>query len=281
MKNFLKGLTKKSFAVCGVFALIAAIACSSACVTNGVSDVINESNYDETGFTVGARIIEEKIEEIEIYWTAGNVTIIAADDNFSVSENEGLSEEQKMRVKIENGKLTVRFWKSGHSETFKGKEKNLTLRVPKTLKNAEAITVSADVSAEALRAEEIEISSVSGGISLNAAEGTEINLSSVSGKISVGKVGAKEIFCGTVSGEIEAGISFAEEFKAESVSGSVNITLAEIGAESAAGATVDFSTTSGKFDTKLLYANKNGKYVFGNGKTEISVNTVSGSLFIG
>lgn len=280
MKNFLKGLTKKSFAVCGAFALIGAVACSSACVTNGVSGVINESNYDETGFTVGAKIIEEKIDEIEIYWTAGSVEIIAEDENFSVSENEGLSEEQKLRVKTENGKLTVRFWKSGHSEAFKGKEKNLTLRVPKTLKKAEVITVSAGVSAEALRAEEMKISSVSGGISLNAAEGTELKLNSVSGKISVGKISAKEVYCGTVSGKIETGINSVDELKAESVSGAVHITLAGLGAENAAGATVDFSTTSGKFDTKLSYSNKNGKYVFGGGKTEISVNTVSGSLFV-
>ena len=280
MKNLLKRLIKKSFAICGVCSLIGAVACSSACVTNGGSGTINESHYDETGFTVGAKVIEEKIDEIEIHWTAGSVTIIATDEKFSVSEDEGFSEEQKLRIKTENGKLTVRFWKSGHSESFKGKEKNLTLRLPKTLKKAEIITVSAGVSAKALCAEETEISSVSGGISLNAAEGTEIKLSSVSGKISVGKINAEEIFCGTVSGKIETGIASVNEFKAESVSGSVHVALAGIDAENAAGATVGFSTTSGKFDTQLSYANENGKYIFGDGKTEISVNTVSGSLFV-
>lgn len=266
----------------------------AGCVEGGsFSGLVSGGAYDETGYEIGNRVLKESFEEAEIHWTIGKVTVVCAKGGFSVEEKEGLTEDEQMRSKVENGKLTVRFWKPLYSAAKLSGDKELIVTVPENLKKISISSVSAKVVSQNLSATEIDIETVSGAVDIENVVATSADFSSVSGGISVknliaenadfdstsgslyaGGVQAKELSLGSVSGKITAELDALENLEAESVSGSVNVTL------SGNGGVVEYSTTSGVFSTDLQYKNEGGKLVFGGGECKIFIETTSGSVKI-
>ena len=96
--------------------------------------------YDDTGFEVGgSTVYTETLQNIDIDWVDGRVSVIACDDfcpSLTESSDTELTEDSRVRWLLsEDGKtLTVKYRKSS---SFLGseqnKQKDLVLRVPKRL----------------------------------------------------------------------------------------------------------------------------------------------------
>ena len=295
MKKYFNSSAKRSVFVALIALVLAVFAAFGAgCVFGGsILGLVNENDYDETGYEIGDRVLKESFDEIEIHWTIGKVTVVCAKEGFSVEEKEGLTEDEQMRSKVENGKLTVRFWKPLYSAAKLSGDKELIVTVPENLKKISISSVSAKVVSQNLSATEIDIETVSGAVDIEKVVATSADFSSVSGGISVknliaenagldstsgslyaGGVQAKKLSLGSVSGKITAELEALENLEAESVSGFVNVTLSEN------GGVVKHSTTSGGFSTDLQYKNEGGKLVFGDGECKIFIETTSGSVRI-
>ena len=202
----------------------------------------NEQAYSIGNFTYDS----SKIKEVDIDWIAGEIDVIISSENGQLSVSESgtdLTENQKMRYLISNGKLTVKFWKSRYDGNVKDGDKNLTVYLPKDV--------------------DLKINGVSCKISINDGSLDELEVSSVSGAIVMGNVEIKnDLSLSAVSGSI-----LAEEIKAHSLevsctSGNVNVKKLNVEDE------IEFSAMSGNVDIGLVKARA------------LEISTMSGDVII-
>lgn len=185
------------------------------------------------------------------------------------------------------------------------------------LKDAEISSVSGDLTLVSMKAAEISLSTTSGKIKwTKELIGDEIGLGSVSGEIIGGELSAgtieigttsgkvslqsvvsrKDFFCDTVSGSVSVGDFVGAEdcvARISTTSGYVNLGLESAGRISVGtvsgdvkitllgenGFTADYSTVSGSFVCDK-YSVENRKFVVGNGKIRLEVETTSGDFFV-
>lgn len=202
----------------------------------------NEQAYSIGNFTYQS----SQIKEVDIDWIAGEIDVIISSENGQLSVSESgtdLTENQKMRYLISNGKLTVKFWKSRYDGNVKDGDKNLTVYLPKDV--------------------DLKINGVSCKISIKDGSLDELEVSSVSGAIVMGNVEIKnDLSLSAVSGSI-----LAEEIKANSLevscaSGNVNVKKLNVEDE------IEFSAMSGNVDIGLVKAR------------ELKISTMSGDVII-
>ena len=117
------------------------------------------------------------------------------------------------------------------------------------------------------------MTNVSGSISVNTLNSEDATIESTSGCTNINNAITKEIDLGTVSGKINVSFSECEKAKIKSTSASIIVSIKD-----GFGMTLDFDTTSGEFETPLTYQVTNKKNIFGDGKSIVSVRTVSGNL---
>ena len=267
--------------ICGITIIaVVAISCTFSFLGNGLGglfenlpDIIEEGvktssyNYDDAGrYTAGnAEISPDGIKEISIDWISNNITVEYYDgDKIAFSEPTQDNDNKKLHYRVDGDELKIKFCKSGASASNLY-NKELTLFLPQNfvLNELDIEGVSADTTINGISANSVNISTVSGN---TKATGTfnEIDLNGVSGNYNL-------ILNNT-----------PKEVETETVSGDCTITVPK----NISGFTVNCSTVSGEVNTtefKVLSITKkhgNGTYTYGNGSTEINVNSVSGDFEI-
>lgn len=270
----------------------------------GPSDFIYE-NSDK--YTAGAAEISETVENIEIDWLSGSVTVAPhSSDTVSFSEesSKALKDNLQLYYWLNGTTLHIRFCRSGHWN-LKDLEKELTVFVPENIKlnDLEVNTVSAEISLDSLQADSADIESTSGNIRLTDLTVTRTaEIIGVSADININKLQSdsasiettsgniKLIDCkvtekvevNTVSGNLEA--EFSEplgEFEGDASSGMFQVSAPSVGrfgAETVSGAVSLFSqsapkelvidTTSGNVE---LYLPKDSSFT-------LKLNTTSGDF---
>ncbi len=253
----------------------------------GLSDFIYE-NSDK--YTAGAVEISETVENIEIDWLSGSVTVTPhSSDTVSFSEESSkeLKDNFQLHYWLNGTTLHIKFCRSGHWN-FKDLEKELTVFVPENIKlnDLKVNTVSAEISLDNLQADSADIESTSGNIrltDLTVTETAEINgvsadifldsLQSDSASIETTSGSVKLIHCkvtekaevSTVSGNLEA--EFSEplgEFEGDATSGTLQVITPSVDrfdAETVSGTVslfsqsapkeLDIDTTSGDVELNL------------------------------
>ena len=170
---------------------------------------------------------EDSIDSVEINWIAGNVYIDeSVADELSVYEESGkeLTDDEKLRYKIDGRKLIIQFCKS--DTDVDDKKKDLYVKLPILLQdvdinvvsaNAEMVSSATGISCDSVsgelymyidQCENLEINSVSGDshVILDYDLSAKIDFDSVSGKCkAIEKTTDKtvNIDCHTVSGNLE------------------------------------------------------------------------------
>ncbi len=187
-------------------------------------------NYDDTGFSVGNGSAKEKITEISIDWLTGNVTVLPAEgDEIVITEDyDGEDSGLRLRWKIENGKLTVKYCKSQRFGSVKMSDKKLTVAIPaamlETMGEVDISTVDGEIIYTG-DADELDLDVVNGDLTVTGNIG-ELNVDSVNAKIT---------FKGAVrSAEIEGAdtdmtmyLDMAKELDLDQVNGSIHLYLSE------------------------------------------------------
>lgn len=185
----------------------------------------NKDSYTAGDFTYD----EESVRSVEINWIAGNVyideSVMPELEVYEEAESE-LSDEDKLRYKIEDKTLIIQFCESGAD--ISGKKKDLHVKLPILLDRLNINVVSADADIVSSAAD-IDYDTVSGDLYMFLDQCKNLDFNSVSGDAHLlmeRDLGAKvdfvsvsgefkgeekeadnicEIDCNTVSGDLEVG----------------------------------------------------------------------------
>lgn len=272
---------KKYMRICA--SIIAAV-----CVTfaAGCSDyhTYNDSKYnvyDSENYAVGGVTVEQSLSCLEVDWLCGDVEIKAHDGAsliFSEEITKGQSDDDglKLRYLIKENTLKIKFAASGQIVPS-GFEKTLTVLVPKsaTFYEIEVDCVSASASVSGLKINELDVGSVSGKIKIADVDVVDADIDSTSGEISFSG-SAQKIEIENVSRDIAVSVdNLPTEIEIDSTSGAV-----VFNPKGERNFKIKYSTTSGKYKSDLP-CTVDGKYcVFGDGKYEYKISTVSGNLTV-
>lgn len=303
-----------------VFVMLAAIVLAAMCGMTGcyVFGSVAYANSDK--YSVCNTEFTDKIENIEIDWTSGSVSVVSHSENtFLLSENveDGITEDHRVHWWLDGTTLHVKPAASGASlRLFNTWHKDLTLTVPETLSFENIIirTASAEVNAGDLAAEILSVSTASGNVSISC-EANTIKLNSASGKIQLTqKDKADKVSIDTASGKINADLSQVDKAYFESASGKITVTAESVDSltvKATSGAvlcalettpsecklhavsgkvtlilpdasdfTAKISTTSGDFESDFALKKDGNTYICGSGSADIDIETTSGNVYI-
>ena len=182
------------------------------------------------------------------------------------------------------------------------------------LGNVEIRAASAEIEADGLTADALDVSTASGSINVDC-EADAIRLNSASGSVRLNqRVEAAEVSIETASGRIDAELGRVDAAQFESASGRIRLTAASVDALSAktasgdiscaldavpsacklrstsgevalglpedAGFTASIRTTSGDFESDFPLKKDGRGYTCGSGGAEIEISTTSGDVSI-
>lgn len=252
---------------------------------------------DSEKYTVGDTTYNASdIDEIEINWICGSVSIVESSENvLEIDEDsESLPDAQKIHSYVDGNVLRLQFCESGYLKHIEPDHKNLVVEIPADCK-IEINNVSATMSFNETNAKEIELNSVSGDVKADSliVEG-KIEINTTSGNVGVSKVVADKFDYNTVSGDLVIPEFFADKLTMASVSGDMNISVGDINKidfdttsgngvidiPDDSGLTLNKSTLSGNVKSNLEYSKNGDTFVFGNGEIKVSFNSVSGDISI-
>ena len=256
----------------------------------------NAEKYQCGGFDYSAA----EVSEVQINWRFGKINLVESDaPTLRVTESgTGLEEYCRLHWLLDQGTLYIQFWEAGRSARADEKDKEITVEIPVNVRlsvkstsasvYAERITsdnsaviesVSGDVQIGALSSESATLSSTSGGIAISSAQvSREFRVDSNSGTVTVEALTAQTVKIDTTSGTVtmkNPEISGKTEIK--TVSGKVNI---DLGLKNGATLTYDTADSKNKLNTSREYITDGESYIFGDGKCEIAVGSVSGTLTV-
>ena len=268
---------------------------------SGVTFFDNYFYSESQSYSVGNTSYKGSIDEISIDWVAGEVNIILyAGDNIKVEESgAGENDPDRMRTRIEDNTLEIKFVKSGVKVSSNTLSKKLFVYLPEDASGWELDididTVSAGVNVgkegEIIKVGDVEIDTASGktqifadaaDVSVDSASGNigitgnihRAEIGSVSGAVNItGEV--SDVHISTVSGDVKLTtyIALPKKMQVDTVSGDVEIILPDI----MDGFDADLDSVSGK----MSWNDGSGRsFTYGQGRADYDFETVSGDVKI-
>lgn len=245
----------------------------------------NAYTYENAdSYSVGNGESADTITSLDIDWVDGSVKIIPTDgDKITVTEDyDGDEDARRLRWKVEDGELTVKYQASGWGSLMKvSRGKNLTVEVPKAMLEAmnetDIVVVSADLTVNGMVSKEIDIDVVSGAVTLSECRTDSLDIETVSGNIKYSGVIGEGDFDG-VSATVELHLDDVDALNIDTVSGDVSLFLPE----ATEGFEVMMDAVSGSINVHGFdgLTQSKGYCRFGDGSVKINVDAVSGSLKI-
>ena len=283
-----------------VFIILAAIALMLVFALSGCA-VMSSGAYENSElYSVGDAEIADKIENIEIDWPSGSVTVVTHSENtllLTEKTGDGTSDDLRVHWWLEQTTLHVKFAASGEKlRLFSSAQKELTLTVPETISFDDIVirSTSAEIDVRGLAAEAISVSAESGNVSISCAakalklnttsgkisadlrQADKVNLESVSGKINVTAASINSLSVKATSGAVSCELGAApSECKLRAVSGSIDLVLPDD-----PDFTARISTTSGDFESDFALKKDGNVYICGSGSANIDIKTTSGDVSI-
>ena len=265
-------MNKRFYQLSGLLVLLtAAAAVLSSCVS-GSSFGSYSGNYEIGNFTCPS----DSVKKIIINWNSTDILITQNNGkNLTCAETDrDLDEDQRLRWKLEDGVLTIQFWKSGYRGKVPEQMKQLTLGIP--------------------AGTEVVITSSSGDVLLGGENDmTSLTVTTSSGDVKLSALGVGSLNVSTSSGDVECAALFADETTITTSSGNVTVSAVDCGRIDIttssgdvvfpmipeSGAKISFTHGSGELHADE-YTVSGGYIVYGDGSCQISVTTSSGDLFI-
>ncbi len=246
-------------------------------------------SYDrQTGYTVCENgelsFAPEEISSMDLDWIAGTLTIETYDgDRIELREecSRSLSEAQRMRWKLSDGRLSVHYCASGQANV---PVKTLTVQVPKGWVSTELQlgAASADLFLSGLNVSgKLSVGTASGGVRLYNCSCAALSVGTASGDVSIDRTSAGEAMeIGTASGLTVFDTISAGRFELDTASGGVRgsgLTAGVIDVDSGSG-TVELKGLSGGCAVKVSTASGSVRLAFEAAPEKIGVDTSSGDV---
>ena len=232
-------MLKIAAAVCVIALLVCAV------LIFGSNFRLGTSYADAEQYTAGGTTLTGPVENLDIHWTEGSVTIAYhAKNTVEIVEtaSRDIPGNGRLRWWLDGTTLRIQYARPGYF-SLRSLNKALTVTLPEgiELNDAAIETASADVKAPALRAKSLAVNTTSGDVELaQAGEAETVALSSTSGDLRASLEGAKAVSADASSGAIElTQANAAETVALSSTSGDVRASLK-------GAASLSASTTSGR-----------------------------------
>ncbi len=237
----------------------------------------------ESAREVDAHSISAQVQNIEIAWVAGSISIHPSDSlsSIEIEEFSPAGSEYEMVCRQSGQTLKIEF-AEGHEKlhlfgNHASVSKDLVIRVPSNwnCNNLEIDAAAADVTIQNLTVRELDFDGASGNLVLDNCKIVDLDIDTASGDVE---------FVGTLKNlDVDAASAkFYGEFhevprslKMDSMSGDLEIVLPEN-----AGFKLNMSTASGSFDTDFTVGTVDDLYVCGDGACRIKVSAMSGDVSI-
>lgn len=229
-------------------------------------------------YLAGNQTYEQDITALDIDWISGSVTLVEDETitGVKIEEVTDLTNEKELvHSYIDNGKLMIKFFASGHrcSKIF-GFTKDLTVTYKPGLEKINIDLTSGSLKASSVTANEFELDMTSGNAKIDNVTANKIDTDLTSGEIEMKKVTAQELDADLTSGTFTVGFNSINTASFGLTSGIINMTLPED------GGTVKVNKTSGTVNTNRECSVNNNTYKFGTGSADIKVSMTSGKLTI-
>ena len=224
----------------------------------------------------------DQVQELEIEWVAGSITIEEADtDQILVYEAKPSDNKYQMVYKHRNGKLSIDFSENKKNlisiHDSDDLTKDLTIRVPKdwTCRSVEIEAAAATVEVTGLTAEEVEFEGASGTCVFHDCTVDNVSVETLSGDIQYTGT-LHTLDCDAASANVFAILNNTpKRLKMDTMSGKVDVTLPED-----TGFTLTMDGLSTDFTSDFETLEKNGEHLCGDGRCRIVLNSLSGDVFI-
>lgn len=222
------------------------------------------------------------IRELEIEWVSGNILIQSGDvAEIQISESGVTDADYVMQVRQKEEKLSIAFTQG--TQSFLGLgihgelSKDLTVVVPASwaCEDLEIDVASAKVEIQGLTIRDLEFNGASGECNFTDCTVDSLDVNTASGDVYfTGSL--RDFDCEAASASVYAKLSnVPEEMDLETMSGLMDITLPED-----AGFTVSMESMKASFSSEFDTTTQGNRYVCGNGRCKISVESMSGEVIL-
>ena len=244
--------------------------------------------YDETGYEIGSGTVPTRsVTDIEIDWIDGEVTILLCDDTYiSVTEEVGgaTADSAFMRHRVlEDGKtLSIKYRKSAAFLGCGGSglNKNLVVRIPRSMANLHALTLRSEgsvIRVSGVSAQTVSVTSYSGSVTLSGGEYGTLSVSTTSASVAIDASVSGNATVSTKSGNI----SFATRLSPDKIDLSTKKGSASLVLPEDCGYTLTMDVDRNKFACdQSLTAGANGTYLYGDGKCAVNLTVPKGTISI-
>lgn len=242
---------------------------------------IRYSYADASKYTAGDVKLDVCPKNLDIDWVAGRIKIEYSENGkFEATEMIGSTSKTTnapMYTWLDGDTLRIKFLNSGR-EYLESFSKVLRIYIPKDseFENVTINSVSSDIVILNVTAEKIKTDTVSGSVTLDACSADSAEVESVSGGLHVSGSTLKTVKLANVSGSFTFSRSnLPDNVEFTTVSGSTVIEANEN-----SGFTLEYDTVSGYETIELQMTETDGKKVYGDGKSNIKVSSVSGGIVL-
>lgn len=224
-----------------------------------------------------------QIQNIEIDWVAGSVTIHPSDSlsNIIVEERSPAESQHNMVVKQSGQTLKIEFAedhvKFDLFSNNKVVNKDLVIRVPKNwnCNNLEIDAAATDVNIQDMTIRELDFDGASGNLILDNCNITDLDIDTASGDVEFTGILENLDFDAASAKFYGEFFENPRNLKMDSMSGDLELVLPED-----AGFELNKDTVSGSFDTDFTFGKHNDLYICGDGNCKINVSAMSSDVSI-
>lgn len=241
---------------------------------------LNGSSEDYSGGTAMSSGITKasSLDKLSIDWVSGTITIRPGDtDSIQYQESGTADSKYEMVVKESGGTLHIEFCRDGLLLGWPDLTKDLTVTVPQNwvCRELEINAASAAVDLQKLTVRELDLNTASGKCRVDNCDVEEMDVDTASGDVDFS--GTLQSFdCDSASAKITLVLSnVPDHIEVDTASGDVDLTI-----PADAGFTAQVNGMRTRFNSDFSTSTRNGQYVCGDGKCEITVDAMSADVFI-
>lgn len=276
---------KKENVLLRVILHAAAILLMLAVLTVGLGIGTYITHFEFTDFNQGTIVSEsaefdpDTIHKIHVDWASGNIVFKTSDrETIKIYEEGTASTDQHMTYTHSGSTLSIQYIEAKlYHSSLHIPSKKLYVEIPATWSGDEIqISVaSADILFENITVNEVDLDTASGSVNFTDCKIRSVQLDSASGDIEY--TGTLEsIHCNAASADLKLTLdNTPSEISMDCASGDIRLTLPED-----TGFTVEMDSLSGKFHSEFPATVSGERYIYGDGRCRIEIDSMSGSIHI-
>ena len=261
--------------------LVAALAAAMLICLSGCTVKLNYKYDNADKYIPGDREIAEKIENIDIDYMAGNVTV-KGDKTTAVTVKETskteIDDKLKVHTWVDGSTLHVKYCAAGKGLSIKDLEKSLEITVPADVKLSD---LSIDDSAGDINvdcsSDYYDVDASAGNITLmQHGESDKIEIDDSAGDVDVTAETVRKLDIDLSAGSLKLSADkVPEKSEIDASAGNIDLYLPE-----KIDLTLEADISSGEFNSEIPFTVKGDDYIFGNGKNKMEIDASAGDVNI-